>query len=104
MQAVCRSNQIKAEPPADADFDADAMAAERQPSAFRTSEPRSCPIGSIHSSRWPSLHVQGKFFEAKCTEILPEEKAVVACFPEDAGFPGQSLHDGAWLALGTAFC
>jgi NADH:ubiquinone reductase (non-electrogenic) len=30
---------------------------------------------------------QGKFFEAKCTEILTEEKAVVACFPEDAGFP-----------------
>lgn len=30
---------------------------------------------------------KGKFFEAKCTEILPEERSIVACFPEDAGFP-----------------
>ena len=30
---------------------------------------------------------KGKFFEAKCTEIMPDEKAIVACFPEDAGFP-----------------
>ena len=33
------------------------------------------------------LKSKGKFFEAKCNEILPEEKALVACFPEDAGFP-----------------
>ena len=33
------------------------------------------------------LRRKGKFYEAKCTEILPEEKAIVACFPEDAGFP-----------------
>ena len=30
---------------------------------------------------------KGRFYEAKCTEILPEERAIVACFPEDAGFP-----------------
>ncbi|KAL4428590.1 hypothetical protein ABPG77_008902 [Micractinium sp. CCAP 211/92] len=30
---------------------------------------------------------KGKFFEAKCTDINPEEKTIVACFPEDAGFP-----------------
>ncbi|KAL4519751.1 hypothetical protein Ndes2526B_g01679 [Nannochloris sp. 'desiccata'] len=30
---------------------------------------------------------KGKFFEAKCTEIMPEERSIVACFPEDAGFP-----------------
>lgn len=30
---------------------------------------------------------KGKFYEAKCTEILPEERSIVACFPEDAGFP-----------------
>jgi NADH:ubiquinone reductase (non-electrogenic) len=30
---------------------------------------------------------KGKFYEAKCTEILPEERCIVACFPEDAGFP-----------------
>lgn len=30
---------------------------------------------------------KGKFYEAKCTEILPDERCVVACFPEDAGFP-----------------
>lgn len=30
---------------------------------------------------------KGKFFEAKCTEILPDERSIVACFPEDAGFP-----------------
>jgi NADH:ubiquinone reductase (non-electrogenic) len=33
------------------------------------------------------LKNKGRFFEAKCNEILPEEKAIVACFPEDAGFP-----------------
>lgn len=33
------------------------------------------------------LKSKGKFFEAKCNEILPDEKALVACFPEDAGFP-----------------
>lgn len=33
------------------------------------------------------LGSKGKFFEAKCTEILPDEKSIVACFPEDAGFP-----------------
>ncbi len=33
------------------------------------------------------LKSKGKFFEAKCNQILPEEKALVACFPEDAGFP-----------------
>lgn len=26
-------------------------------------------------------HPQGKFFEAKCTDILPESKEIVACFP-----------------------
>lgn len=30
---------------------------------------------------------KGKFFEAKCTEIMPDERSIVACFPEDAGFP-----------------
>ena len=25
--------------------------------------------------------LQGKFFEAKCTDIMPEEKTIVACFP-----------------------
>jgi NADH dehydrogenase FAD-containing subunit len=30
---------------------------------------------------------KGKFYEAKVTEILPEERSIVACFPEDAGFP-----------------
>lgn len=30
---------------------------------------------------------KGKFYEAKCTEILPDERSIVACFPEDAGFP-----------------
>lgn len=33
------------------------------------------------------LKNKGRFFEAKCNEILPEEKSIVACFPEDAGFP-----------------
>ncbi|PRW59414.1 type-II calcium-dependent NADH dehydrogenase isoform A [Chlorella sorokiniana] len=33
------------------------------------------------------LGSKGKFFEAKCTDIMPEEKTIVACFPEDAGFP-----------------
>ena len=51
---------------------------------------------ALHNSlRLPALpclyhfttRLQGKFFEAKCTDILPEERAVVACFPEDAGFP-----------------
>ena len=32
------------------------------------------------------LPVQGKFFEATVKEILPQEKTIVACFPEDAGF------------------
>ena len=31
--------------------------------------------------------MQGKFFEAKVTEVLPAEKSIVACFPDDAGFP-----------------
>lgn len=30
---------------------------------------------------------KGSFYEAKCTDINPEEKTIVACFPEDAGFP-----------------
>lgn len=30
---------------------------------------------------------KGKFYEAKCTEVLPDERSIVACFPEDAGFP-----------------
>lgn len=38
------------------------------------------PVRAVMSSK-------GKFFEAKCTEILPEERSIVACFPEDAGFP-----------------
>ena len=29
--------------------------------------------------------LQGKFFEAVCQSIDPEEKSIVACFPEDAG-------------------
>lgn len=33
------------------------------------------------------LKSKGRFFEAKCNEIIPDEKAIVACFPEDAGFP-----------------
>ena len=33
------------------------------------------------------LKSKGRFFEAKCNQIIPEEKAIVACFPEDAGFP-----------------
>lgn len=38
------------------------------------------PVRSVLGSK-------GKFFEAKCNEILPEEKSLVACFPDDAGFP-----------------
>jgi len=38
------------------------------------------PVRSVLGSK-------GKFFEAKCNEIFPEEKSLVACFPEDAGFP-----------------
>lgn len=34
----------------------------------------------------PASPVQGKFFEAQVKEILPDEKTIVACFPEDAGF------------------
>ena len=30
---------------------------------------------------------KGRFYEAKCTEIDPQERTIVACFPEDAGFP-----------------
>ena len=33
------------------------------------------------------LRTKGKFFEAKCTDIYPEDRTIVACFPEDAGFP-----------------
>ncbi|GAB4815644.1 hypothetical protein N2152v2_002690 [Parachlorella kessleri] len=32
------------------------------------------------------LGSKGKFFEATVKEILPEERTIVACFPEDAGF------------------
>lgn len=30
---------------------------------------------------------RGRFYEAVAKEILPSERAIVACFPEDAGFP-----------------
>jgi hypothetical protein len=30
---------------------------------------------------------RGRFYEAVAKEVLPAERAVVACFPEDAGFP-----------------
>ena len=33
------------------------------------------------SQRCPLRIPQGKFFEAKCTDIMPEEKTIVACFP-----------------------
>lgn len=42
---------------------------------------------SIVESVRAVLGGKGKFFEAQCTDILPQEKAIVACFPEDAGFP-----------------
>ncbi|KAI3439031.1 hypothetical protein D9Q98_001441 [Chlorella vulgaris] len=42
---------------------------------------------SIVESVRAVLGNKGKFFEAQCTDILPEEKSIVACFPEDAGFP-----------------
>lgn len=30
---------------------------------------------------------KGNFFEAVCEQIIPEEKAVISCFPRDVGFP-----------------
>jgi NADH:ubiquinone reductase (non-electrogenic) len=38
------------------------------------------PVRSVMTNK-------GKFFEAQCKEIFPEEKSLVCCFPEDAGFP-----------------
>ncbi len=46
------------------------------------------PLSSPLRPRSPHLccRAQGKFFEATVKEILPDEKTIVACFPEDAGF------------------
>ena len=40
---------------------------------------------SIVESVRAVLGGKGKFFEAQCTDILPQEKAIVACFP--GGWP-----------------
>lgn len=32
-----------------------------------------------------AVAVQGEYFEAVCHEVYPEEQAIVACFPKDAG-------------------
>lgn len=40
---------------------------------------------SIVESVRAVLGNKGKFFEAQCTDILPEEKSIVACFPGGLG-------------------
>ena len=58
---------------------------------------------------------QGKYFEAICTDIDPEERSLVACFPPEAGLddtcfkvPYDMLILGAALpgegALRNALC
>ena len=55
---------------------------------------------------------QGKYFEAICTDIDPEERSLVACFPPEAGLddtcfkvPYDMLILGAALpGMGTARC
>ncbi|EFN51687.1 hypothetical protein CHLNCDRAFT_59165 [Chlorella variabilis] len=61
---------------------------------------------SIVESVRAVLGGKGKFFEAQCTDILPQEKAIVACFPEDAGFPEACFkisYDYLVLGVGTHF-
>ena len=59
--------------------------------------------------------LQGKYFEAICTDIDPEERSLVACFPPEAGLddtcfkvPYDMLILGAALpgkgALRNALC
>lgn len=44
-------------------------------------------IQEIHLHSLPFVFgPQGKFFEAKVCDVFPEERSIVACFPEDAGF------------------
>eukprot|EP00232_Nephroselmis_pyriformis_P022767 CAMPEP_0182864046 /NCGR_PEP_ID=MMETSP0034_2-20130328/6967_1 /TAXON_ID=156128 /ORGANISM="Nephroselmis pyriformis, Strain CCMP717" /LENGTH=626 /DNA_ID=CAMNT_0024996293 /DNA_START=91 /DNA_END=1971 /DNA_ORIENTATION=- len=30
---------------------------------------------------------KGRYFEAACSQVMPDRKEIVACFPKDAGFP-----------------
>jgi NADH:ubiquinone reductase (non-electrogenic) len=39
---------------------------------------------SIVESVRAVLGGKGKFFEAQCTDVLPEERAIVACFPGES--------------------
>lgn len=78
--------------------------------ALRAGDGRLCmlrlPVTSL-SSNWSYVHVltlQGKFFEAKCTDIMPESKEIVACFPGAQGRGAYCCTVAGWTCVGRAGC
>lgn len=50
------------------------------------------------------LGSKGKFFEAKCTDIMPEEKNIVACFPGGWASGWGSQHASVGAEAGDVLC
>ena len=52
-----------------------------RPAEVQAGQPAALEAGASPHSRPKPTPPQGKFFEAKCTDVMPEEKTIVACFP-----------------------